>query len=46
MLNAHLSTTTQGLDHISVIEEEGSWQGDTVRMVGGAVLQGDIQSLR
>lgn len=41
----NLSTTADRLDHIWVIEEEGTGQGDTVRVVGGSILEGHIQGL-
>ncbi len=45
MQKTNLSTTAHRLDHIWVVEEEGTGQGDTVRVVGGSILEGHIQGL-
>lgn len=44
-LRLYLSTTTHGLDHLPVIEEESARQCHAIRMVGGCVLESYIQSL-
>ena len=45
LLFAYLCSSTNRLDQLGVIKEEGSWQGDTVRVVGGSVLASHIQRL-
>lgn len=41
----YLSTSTDCLDQVGIIEEEGSGQSDAVRVVGCSILQGHIQAL-